>query len=226
MVRERKNNDQLSKVYKANPSIEKYLELRASYPDNQIEVALFGGIEHAFKNQEEIEKLGIAVEDYLGILDADQNCISKVCLHLLASLAKRKNLKAAGQTQLGRRGKTIPDQMIDWLICCMLESESWNGTLELNRDLIVLIRHRLMPGKSTFEQLLSVKTQRSNAAHIGGQLIAMGRVASFRKIGEIMGVEPSTVKRWFKSKEEFDQECAPYSRWYDEKGNMLPLIKK
>jgi hypothetical protein len=218
-----KEADALSKEYKNDPSIEKYLELRKSNPDTEIEVALSGGIEHAFKNQKEIEQLGLSIEDYLGLLDADQSCISKVCLHLLASIAESRKLHAEKQTHLARRGKKIPDQIIDWLICSMLDAESWNGTLELNRDLIVLIRHRLVPGMSSFEQLLSVKTQRSNAAQIGGQLMAMGVTPSFRKIGKILGVEPSTVKRWFESKDEFERECAPYAGWFDENGQLRPL---
>jgi hypothetical protein len=134
-----------------------------SNPDTEIEVALSGGIEHAFENQKEIEQLGLSIEDYLGLLDGDQSCISKVCLHLLSSIAESRKLHAEKETHLARRGKKIPDQTIDWLICCILDSESWNGTLELNRDLIVLIRHRLVPGTSSFEQLLTVKTQRSSA---------------------------------------------------------------
>jgi hypothetical protein len=223
---DKSKDDKLSKDYKSNPSIEKYLELRGLNPENEIEVALSGGIEHAFKNQKEIEGLGICIEDFLGLLDADQKCISRVCLYLLASIVKKRELQAEKQTHLTRRGKAIPDQMIDWFICCMLDAQSWNDTLELNRDLIVLIRHRLMPGTSTFEQLLSVKTQRSNAAQIGGQLIAMGISPSFRQIARILKVQPSTVKRWFTSKDEFVRECAPYALWYDEKGQMRPLRKK
>jgi hypothetical protein len=104
-----KEADALSKEYKNDPSIEKYLELRKSNPDTEIEVALSGGIEHAFKNQKEIEQLGFSIEDYLGLLDADQSCISKVCLHLLASIAESRKLHAEKQTislGVGRKYRT------------------------------------------------------------------------------------------------------------------------
>ena len=221
-----KIDEAISKEYKKNPSIETYLDLRKSYPENDIEVAIGGGIEHAFKNQSEIEDLGISIKDYLGILDGDHECISRVCLHLLDSIAQSRKLTAAGHTHLARRHEKIPDQMIDWFICCILNSQSWNGTLELNTDLIVLIRQGLMPGMSTFEDLLAVKTQRSDAALIGGQLLAVGLVPSFRKIAKIMGVQPSTVKRWFATKDEFDRECTHFARWFDEKGKLRDLSKK
>jgi hypothetical protein len=64
-----------------------------------------------------------------------------------------RRLAEAGESQLVRRGLAMPDSLIDWLINVMLDAQSWNNVLELNRDLIVLVRERLGMRRSTISKL-------------------------------------------------------------------------
>lgn len=213
----------VSKEFKRDPTIDNYLRLREAYPDVDIEIATSGGIEFAFKCSDLIKGIGIGVEGFLGLLDADGAAFSKVCLHLLKDIARAEHAIRSGETHLSRRGRRIPDNAIDWLICTMLDSESWNNTLQLNRDLAFLIKCRLQGGTNYFEQTLEIRTNSSNAAMFGGRLKAMGVMPSFRKIAKLMNVQPSTVKRWFSSEAEFHAACEPYAHWFDNKGKLKPL---
>ncbi len=69
--------------------------------------------------------------------------------------------------------------------------------MEIPRDLIVLIRERLGGPFPEYEVATQVHEKKTNAAFVGGQLLAQGRTPTFRLLGEIFGVSPSTVKRWF-----------------------------
>lgn len=218
--------ESVSKEFKRDPTIANYLKLRSLHPGIQIEIATNGGIEFAFYCQDLIEGLGITIQEFLGLLDGSHEIISKVCLHLLEDMLRAGESAKSGETHLARRGRRIPEHAIDFLICVMLDTESWNDTLRLNRDLAFLIKCRLQAGSNHFEQALEVRTNKSNAAMLGGQLKAVGIEPSFRKVARLMEVQPSTVKRWFESEAEFKKACEPYSLWFDREGRKIPLRGK
>jgi hypothetical protein len=73
--------------------------------------------------------------------------------------------------------------------------------MEISRELIVLVKHQIGAVSSDYELQLKKQAQREKAVWIAAQIVARGGVPSYRKIGRILGVEASTVKRWFPDKE-------------------------
>lgn len=133
----------ITKEYKANPTIENYVKLRRANPSAEIEVGVIGGFDSMFYMREELERYGID-PDLLGrILDADQDAMGEISLRLMEKMIEARHIEETGETHLIRRGLAIPERLIDWVICCSLDSLSWNDELTIPRDLIVLIRERL-----------------------------------------------------------------------------------
>jgi hypothetical protein len=199
-------DDAVSKAFKANPSLENYLALRRANPDAQIEVAVFGGIDSLFAMEEELKAFGIAAHPLMtGVLDADQEAISDLSLILIERIVSARRLAAQGETHLIRRGLAMPDSLIDWLINVMLDAQSWNNTLDLNRDLIVLIRERLGGATQHYQQVAEVYHKRRSAVWIGAQLKARGVDPTLRVLADYLKVAPSTIARWFPDDDLGDQ---------------------
>jgi hypothetical protein len=105
---------------------------------------------------------------------------------------------------------------------------SWNDDLYVPRDLIVLIRERLGGSNPEYKQIARTEQLRQNAIFIGAQFVARGESPSFRKIGSLLGVAPSTVKRWFPNGE-FRSAVGQFVHMFDENGNVrkdAPLLPK
>jgi hypothetical protein len=157
-------------------------------------------------------------------LDADQDAISEIALCLMEKIIEARQIELSGETHLIRRGKAIPEKLIDWIICCSLDALSWNDDLSIPRDLIVLIRERLGGPNPHYEREGRVRENKLNAEFIAAQLMARGITPTLRILGEALGVAPSTVKRWFEPSE-LEQSAARLSKLLDEDGNPLPLGK-
>jgi hypothetical protein len=214
----------LSKSYKATPSIEHYVRLRRENPAAGIEVSVIGGFESMFYMRDELERYDIDPDLLGGVLDADLDAISEISLRLMEKMIEARRRGHAGETHLIRRGLSIPDRLVDWVICCSLDALSWNDELTIPRDLIVLVRERLGGSNPQYEQEGEVRQKKSNAEMIAGELKARGIAPTFRIIGQALGVAPSTVKRWFEPGE-FEEASDRWSKFFDEDGKMLPLSK-
>lgn len=212
----------LAKAYKRDPSIANYVKLRRENPAVSFEVAVIGGIDDLFAIEQELQKFGIDTDLVLGAMDADQNAVSELSLQLLERIVEVQRRKDAGETQLVRRGLATPDKLIDWIICCALDAMSWNDDLQISRDLIVLIRERLGGSDPEYKQLAKTHKRKGDAAILGGQLLARGITPTYQMIGAVLGVAPSTVKRWFKDGE-FARQTELWSRSFDREGNLIPL---
>lgn len=219
---EDKQIEDLTKVYKTDPSIEHYVKLRRDKPDATIEVAVIGGFESMFYMREEFERYGIDPDLLTGILDADPEAVSEVSLRLMEKMIEARQMDSAGQTHLIRRGMAIPDRLIDWVISCSLDAMSWNDEVKVPRDLIVLIRERLGGSNPQYEQEGDVRKSKRDAEIIAGQLKAQGIAPTFRLLGQYLNVAPSTVKRWF-APCELEEASNRWASAFDENGQMLPL---
>ena len=159
------------------------------------------------------------------IFDADEASISELSLLLLERIIQARELTGSGETHLGRRGLAIPEKLIDWLICCALDAMSWNDDLYITRDLIVLIRERLGGANVEYQKAIEVHQNKSNAAMAAGQIKAQGVKPTFKLLGKIFGVAPSTVKRWFEPGE-FEREVDRWARMFNSTGRLVPLAKR
>jgi hypothetical protein len=130
----------VSRAYKADPSLETYVRLRRSNPTAELEVAVIGGFESMFYMREEFERCGLDPELLGGLLDADLDAIGETALSVMEAMVGARKRERAGETHMVSRGEVIPPKLVDWIICCALDALSWNDTLEIPRDLIVLIR--------------------------------------------------------------------------------------
>jgi hypothetical protein len=214
----------LSKAYKADPTIENYLKLRRANPDGEIEVAVIGGIEQLYYLEPEIRKFGLDPQMVASAMDANPTAISELSLLLMERMVEARQLTQAGKTHLVRRGLVIPNKLIDWIITCALDSLSWTDSLEIPRDLIVLIRERLGGSNPEHERGSRAHEQKMNAAIVGGQLKAQGRAPTLKALADALGVAPSTVKRWF-AEGELERETDRWSTSFDREGKFLPLVK-
>ncbi len=217
--------NEITKKYKADPSIENYVRLRRGDPGAEIEVRTVGSFESMFYMREELAQYDIDPELLGGILDADQDAISEMALRLMEKIIEAKAIAADGETHLIRRGLAIPEKLIDWIICCSLDALSWNDDMTIPRDLIVLVRERLGGSNLHYEKEGEIRENKQNAKLIAGQLMARGINPTFKIIGEALRVAPSTVKRWFEPGE-FERERDVYAEWFDNDGKMRPLLGK
>ncbi|WP_439403206.1 hypothetical protein ACNJYA_15510 [Bradyrhizobium sp. DASA03068] len=217
--------NEITKKYKADPSIENYVRLRRGDPEAEIEIGTVGGFESMFYMREVLARYGIDPKLLGGILDADQHAISEMALRLMEKLIEAQAIAADGETHLIRRGLAIPDKLIDWIICCSLDALSWNDDLMIPRDLIVLVRERLGGSNLQYEKEGQIRENKQNAGLIAGQLMAQGINPTFKIVGKALGVAPSTVKRWF-GPGEFERERDVYAKWFDNDGNLRPLDQR
>ena len=211
-----------SRAYKADPTIEKYVELRRADPSAEIEVSVVGGFESMFYMRDEFDRYGLDPDLLGGILDANPEVIGEVALRIMEELVAAQRLENAGETQLASRGRVIPEKLIDWIICSTLDALSWNDDMTIPRDLIVLIRERLSGSDPHYEQVGRIRQRKQHAAMMAGQLKAQGINPTFKILGELMGVAPSTVMRWFEPGE-LEQKSDSWSRLWDETDSLLPL---
>jgi hypothetical protein len=214
--------NEITKNYKADPSIENYVRLRRGDPEAEIEVRTVGSFESMFYMREELARHGIDPELLGSILDADQDAISEMALRLMEKIIEARTITADGETHLIRRGLAIPEKLIDWIICCSLDALSWNDDLMIPRDLIVLVRERLGGSNLHYEKERAIRQNKQNAGLIAGQLMARGVVPTFKIVGEALGVAPSTVKRWF-GPGEFEKARDSWASLCDRDGKLLPL---
>jgi len=218
--------NQITIAYKLDPTIEHYLKLRKEHPDGEIEVAIHGGIDQLFYMESELARYGISADEFVSVFDCDDATISRFSLFFMEKIVEARKLLKAGETHLVRRGLAVPDKLIDWFITCSLDAMSWSDQLEMNRDLIVLIRERLGGPFPEYEVGSQVHEKKQNAAIMGGSLKAQGIKPSLRLIAKLMRVNPTTVMRWF-DQGEFERQVDRYATWFNPDGSMRGLgIKK
>lgn len=205
-----------------DPTIENYVALRRANPDAEIAIHIHGGLDQMYANQAELEKYGIDPNKYVSVLDANEEAISYYALFFMEKIIEARKLKEAGETHLVRRGLAVPDKLIDWFITSALDAMSHYDILEINRDLIVLIRERLGGPVSEYETVNSVEQKRLSAAWIAGALLAQGHTPTFRTIATLMHVAPTTVMRWFEGRD-FAAEAEMWSHHFDANGDIRPL---
>jgi hypothetical protein len=188
---------ELSRSYKSNPTIENYVALRRKHPKETIEVAVTGGLDWLFGNERILEQFGISADLVAGTLDADPRAISELSLQLLELIIERKRAERAGRTHVVSRKLAISDQLVNLLINMMLDALDWNHHLFIPRDLIVLIRHQTGGGDREWDKNKTLEECRWNVLQAAFKLAGQGRAPSIRAIAKDVGVNASTVMRWY-----------------------------
>lgn len=187
----------MTKAYKANPSIELYVEMRRKYPEMLIEVATSASLDWLFANGELLESYGIDPQVVAGCLDAIPENIEELCLLLMENFILRRKLEAEGESHVQSRDEIITDGLANYLISMMLDALDWNDELDIPRALIVLIKHQFNADVSAEKRKFEVHEKRTSAKWYAAQVRADGKPCSMREVAKLMGVSPSTVARWF-----------------------------
>jgi len=206
-----------TKDYKNNSTIENYVELRRQNPDEIIEVATTSGMEWVFSNEDMLSSFGIPAVLVVSTLDADQHAISELSLQLMELLIERKVAEGQGGTHLASRGEAISDSLVNHLISMMMDGLDWNDDLEMNRDLIVLIRHQIGGGASSaLEKAQNAKGLRTVAEFLGAQYLEFEGKVSLRAVARDLGINPSTISRMYPegSFEEAATKRLEFSRFF------------
>ena len=117
---------QLVVAYRREPTIESYIQIRRKFPEVEIQISQFGGIDALFALQEDFEKQGVHPELVAAALDSDEPSLDALSLHLLECLVARSKLPRDGVGYIEKRRSAISDAMVNYLISLMLEGLDWH----------------------------------------------------------------------------------------------------
>jgi hypothetical protein len=200
---------QLVVAYRKDSSIENYLLIRHEFPEVEIQVGRFGGLEALFKLEKEFARQGIDPRLVAGSLDADESSIDALCLCLLELLVARGKLPKSGAGYIEKRRNAISDPTINYLIVEMLEAADWHGeSIRVPASLVVLIREQLCGSNPDLRQMYLSRERFQNAAIAAGQIsFQINKQISVRKLATMVGVGRGTAARWLADKE--------FQRWFD-----------
>lgn len=189
---------ELSRLFKADPTIENYLKLRAENPDREIEVGVTGGLDWLLANDQLLIENDIQPRWVAGALDADHDSISRISLALLQKLADRKQLITQGKTHLASRGEAISDSFANYLIAIMLDSLSWNNDLQIPRDLIVLTRYQLFGTEyPAMEKRWRSYELEKRILWLAVGILETGQGFTAREIAKALKINVSTISRLY-----------------------------
>jgi hypothetical protein len=177
-------------------SLDDYLQLRRRFPDEDTALWMFlatdgksedYGFDYAFQLQAEMEKWGIPIKSYLGVLDGDFELIDKHCLCILEALAKREKLNSHA---VGA-GLAIGDALVNFLCVAVLEAIAYYS-LPVPDSYQILLKYRL----KLFDNEIRDERLMKHRRVIIAKLIAETPGASIRSIARMTGLNPSTISRW------------------------------
>jgi hypothetical protein len=184
---------QLVIAYCREPTIESYIQIRRKFPEVEIQISQFGGIDALFALQEDFEKQGVHPKLVAAALDSDEPSLDALSLHLLECLVARSKLPRDGVGYIEKRRSAISDAMVNYLISLMLHDEEM---FRVPASLIVLIRHQLCGGTPELYQTFLSKERRTAAAFRAAQRFEPGEKISVRKLASVTGIPRSTAARW------------------------------
>jgi hypothetical protein len=186
----------LEQRFEAEPTIENYVALRRSFIRCDTEIHRFAGVDPMQALGHDLEQAGFDRSLVCGALGGDDRDIDELCLQIMERLIERRRLAAKGETHLQARGDGISDALIGHLIIAMLEVLQQDG-LTPRPSFVLLVREQLGGANTEIYKSHIKWADRNRAVFLGMQIKRRGAQPTIRKIAEIMGVQPSTVSRWF-----------------------------
>jgi hypothetical protein len=130
--------------YRRTSNAATYLEIRRNFPEIEIQVSRFGGIDFVFTFEDDLKRLQISPDAVAGALGCDEPSVDALCLRLLTLLVERDRLPKTGPGHIDRRRHAIGDSFVNYLISIMLEGYDWHEEIfRIPPSLIVLARRQL-----------------------------------------------------------------------------------
>jgi hypothetical protein len=203
--------------YEKNPTVANYLQIRHQFPEAEIQVGYFGGIEALFALEKEFASQGIDPMLIAGVLDGNELGIDALCLRLLELLASKDKLPNEGPGFIAKRRQAISDATINYLIVEILEGlERRDDSVRIPASLILLIRERLCGSNPDLHQsYLTRERFRQAVFNAGLNFPQTGKPISIRKLAAAAGVSRATAARWRAHKD--------FPRFFEWGSNMLPV---
>jgi hypothetical protein len=193
---------QLIVQYRQEQSIEDYVQIRRRFPEVEIQVSQFAGIDSLFALESELKKVGVNPDLVAAALDADEPSIDTLCLHLLELLIARSKLPKTGPGHIAMRRSAISDTTVNYLISTMLESFDRNEDIfRIPASFVVLVRHQLCGLRPDLHQEYLSTEKRHNMAFVVAQQLKPDEKLSINKLVEMTGIPRSTAARWLKDQE-------------------------
>jgi hypothetical protein len=187
----------LASAYRKDRSLRDYLTLRRQFPEAEIQVARFGGLDPLIALGSKLQELGIDHGLTMSAAgDAFPPDMDELCLQIMERLvSKRDRRKKRGNGHARDLG--IPDSLIDYLILLMIEALDWDeGTRGLiPASLIVLLVERLGGSNPEWNKKYIVHHGRWRAACVAAQIWPSGN-PPVREFAKRLEVGKSTAARW------------------------------
>jgi hypothetical protein len=190
---------QLVVEYRRTPNIENYVRVRRQFPEVEIQVALFSGIDPLCALESTFKKQGIDPQLVAAALDGNEPSVDALCLRLLECLIARGNLPNTGPGHIEARRAAISDATVNYLIVSMMETFDWHEAMfRIPASLVVLIRHQLYGGaRSDLDETYRSRDRFQNAAIFAGQFCHQhNKQISINKLAKMAHVGRSTAARW------------------------------
>ena len=188
--------------FRRNQTIQNYLRVRRQFPEVEIQIGAFGGIDPLFMLENEFRKQGVDPELVAGSLDADEPSIDALCLRLMERMVEREKISKEEPGQMQKRRAAITDTMVNYLIVTILESLDWNEQeVRIPASLVMLIRHQLTGTKPDLHTAYLAKERLQNIAISVALNLQPNEKLSINKLASLAGIPRSTAARWLKDKE-------------------------
>lgn len=199
------------------PTLEKYLTRRNTGLPEEIPVIATRMRAKFIDSELQSYGVGVSVAGILDIdlVDGDATRLDELCMTLLRAIAERRSRENCGERHLQSRKKVIPDSLINFTLLFILE---WHGKLygtHINTALGMLLRERLVGGNSSHNRQFTTMIRKFNADVIAAQILRSGETPTLRKVAGELGVNVSTMSRWYGSENiesRARQLCAEWDR--------------
>jgi hypothetical protein len=188
--------------FRRDHSIENYVLIRRQFPELEIQVGQFAGIDALFALEDDFKKAGIDPRLVAAALDADEPSVDALCLRLMELLIAKRKLPTCGPGYIAKRRSAISDTMVNYLIAVMLEVFDWRDELfRVPASFVLLVRHQLCGLKPDLHEDVLSKKKRRDAAYDVGANLKPGERLSINKIAKMARVPRSTAARWLDNKD-------------------------
>jgi len=195
-------------AYRRDASIQNYLFIRQKFPEVEIQVPRFGGIDPLFALEADFKDQGINPDLIAGALDGVEPSVDALCLHLLELLSEREKLPKKGPGSIDRRRKAISDASVDYLITTILEAYDWNEDVyRVPASLVVLIRHQLCGVQPDLDAEYRLRERKKNVAMAVARQLKPDERLSINKLKLLAGIPRTTAARWLSD--------ANFQEWLD-----------
>lgn len=183
-------------AYQADATIQNYLRVRQEFPEVEIQVGQFGGLEPLFALQKDFKRQGIDPHLIAAALDADEPGIDGLCLRLLELLVVREALPKSGAGHIEKRRNAISDATVNYLIAIMLEAYDWNDFIfRVPASLVVLIRHQICGLIPDLHHEARSREKHHNLALFVGRQLGPGEKLSINKLKDMARIPRTTAAR-------------------------------